>query len=86
MLIIQVYFLMRATTSSKDAAAREVPYRYRAPKNGPFWAYRTVLGPTAAILVLLGPSGAYWTIFYGPKRVHHSTVPVAGFSRASCSC
>ena len=32
-------FLMRATTSSKDAAAREVPYRYRLPKNG-------LLGPT----------------------------------------
>ena len=29
-------FLMRATTSSKGAAAREVPYRYKAPKTGLF--------------------------------------------------
>ena len=27
---------MRATTSSEGAAAREVPYRYKSPKNGPF--------------------------------------------------
>ena len=79
-----LFYFIKATTSSKRCSSKRSTLQVQIAQKRSFGAYKTLLGSTAVILVLLGPSGAYWTIFYGPKCVQHSTVSVAGFSSTFC--
>src|SRR6478735_12039838 len=83
-LSILFYFIKKLLLVLKRCSSKRSTLQVQIAQKRFFWAYRTLLASTAVILVLLGPSGAYWTIFYGPKCVQHSTVPVAGFSSTFC--